>query len=547
MLAAFSAKGYCLRFRLRMHIRRWTPVWLLGPCAVAVAIAYLQWAVAGLPEVSLPTYAGGPHGFPVWLRLSHYLNFLLIVYLVRSGLQILMDHPRLYWNIHCTPGTEWVRFTPIEVPRDRVWTSKDDARYLSPWIGLPGGRHTLGLARHWHFASVVFWVANGAAFYILLFATGQWRRIVPTSWNVLPDAWAIFVHYVTLHLPPEPDGFYTYNALQQLAYFAAVFVLAPLSIVTGPSMSPALVNRFKSYPRLPGNRQVGRSIHFLVMCAWLLFVAAHVTMVAITGFTRNMNHIVLGTDDERLLGLAFGGVGLVVILLANVLANTLSRRTPRVIQHVASGLVNPLLTVLLDRHAPQAEYRKEDISPFLWPNGKVPVSDEWETLAAGGFRDYRLKVHGLVENPVTLSIDDLRAMTRKTQITLHHCIQGWSGIAEWGGLSMGELIKLVRPKPEARAVIFYSFGEGGEGGQYYDSQPLETVLHPQTMLAYEMNFAPLTELHGAPLRLRVENQLGFKMVKWICAIEFVEDVKHIYMGEGGYNEDNEFFNSMADI
>jgi DMSO/TMAO reductase YedYZ molybdopterin-dependent catalytic subunit len=112
---------------------------------------------------------------------------------------------------------------------------------------------------------------------------------------------------------------------------------------------------------------------------------------------------------------------------------------------------------------------------------------------------------------------------------------------------MGELIKLVRPKPEARAVIFYSFGEGGEGGQYYDSQPLETVLHPQTMLAYEMNFAPLTELHGAPLRLRVENQLGFKMVKWICAIEFVEDVKHIYMGEGGYNEDNEFFNSMADI
>jgi len=112
---------------------------------------------------------------------------------------------------------------------------------------------------------------------------------------------------------------------------------------------------------------------------------------------------------------------------------------------------------------------------------------------------------------------------------------------------MAELIKLVRPKPGVRAVIFYSFGEGGEGGQYYDSHTLENVLHPQTMLAYEMNYAPLSELHGAPLRLRVENQLGFKMVKWISAIEFAVDAKAIFKGEGGYNEDNEFFNSMADI
>ncbi|MDP8998647.1 MAG: molybdopterin-dependent oxidoreductase [Myxococcota bacterium] len=530
-----------------MHIRRWTLVGLLGPFAVAAAVAYLQWAVAGLPVVPAATNAGGPQGFPLWLRLSHYFNFLVLVFLVRSGFQILMDHPRLYWNIHCTPGTEWVRFTPIEVPRDRVWTAKDDARYLSPWIGLPGGRHTLGLARHWHFASIVFWVLNGAAFYTLLFVTGQWRRIVPTSWNVVPDAWAIFVHYVTLHLPPEANGFYAYNALQQLAYFAAVFVLAPISIMTGPSMSPALVNRFAWYPQLPGNRQIGRSIHFLVTCAWLLFIAAHVAMVAIKGLARNMNHIVLGTDNERLVGLALGGVGLVVIVVANIVANTLSRRAPRAVQHVASGLVNPLLTVLLDRYAPQARYRKDDISPFLWPNGKMPISDEWKGLAAGGFLHYRLRVYGLVENPVTLSLDELRALGKKAQITLHHCIQGWSGIAEWGGLPIGELIKLVRPKPEAHAVIFYSFGEGGEGGQYYESQPLETVLHPQTMLAYEMNFAPLTELHGAPLRLRVENQLGFKMVKWISAIEFVQDVKHVYKGEGGYNEDNEFFNSMADI
>ena len=79
-----------------------------------------------------------PHGFPAWLRITHYVNFFFMILLVRSGLQILADHPRLYWNVHCTPGTEWLRLTPVEVPKDRLWTAKDDSRYLSPWIGLPG-------------------------------------------------------------------------------------------------------------------------------------------------------------------------------------------------------------------------------------------------------------------------------------------------------------------------------------------------------------------------------------------------------------------------
>jgi DMSO/TMAO reductase YedYZ molybdopterin-dependent catalytic subunit len=209
--------------------------------------------------------------------------------------------------------------------------------------------------------------------------------------------------------------------------------------------------------------------------------------------------------------------------------------------------VNPVLRLLLARHAPRAEYTVEDISPFMWPNGKLPTSEEWKSLAAGGFEDYRLKVCGLVENPVELSLEELRAMSKRTQITLHHCIQGWSGIAEWGGLPVAEMIKLVLPKPNVRAVVFYSFGEGLEGGQYYDSHMIDNARHPQTLLAYEMNFKPLTDVHGAPLRLRVENQLGFKMVKWIKAIEFVADFKHVYQGEGGYNSDHEFFDTMADI
>ena len=541
-----------------MHIRHKTLLSLVSPPLFLVAAAYIQWGTFGLPTVApipelTPATAVGSYGFPAWLRVTHYVNFLFLILIIRSGLQILMDHPRLYWNVHCTPSTEWLRLTPIEVPRDRVWTSKDDSRHLSPWIGLPGYRHTVGMARHWHFLSVLFWVGNGLAFVVLLFGTGQWQRLVPTSWRIVPDAWAVFVHYATFHLPPEANGFFQYNALQQLAYFGVVFLLAPLAMLTGPSMSPAFTARFTWYPKLPGNRQIGRSIHFLIMCAFIIFITSHVTMVALHGFLRNMNHIVMGTDSTNPMGLYLGLAGIGVGVLLNAFANWMAWRHPRAVQHAAKAIVTPAMGFLLDRAAPQAEFSREDISPFFWPNGKVPTCDEWKTLAASDFKDYRLRVYGLVENPIELSLDDLRALNKKTQITLHHCIQGWSGVAEWGGLPVAELVNLVRPKPSVRAIVCYSFGEGivlnegGAGGQYYDSLSIENALNLQTLLAYEMNYKPLSQLHGAPLRLRVENQLGFKMVKWIQAIEFVGDVKSIKLGEGGYAEDHEYFGELASI
>ncbi len=294
-----------------MRIRLKTLLLVVSPPLLLVSAAYIQWGAAGLPALApIPEHtlamAAEPCGFPTWLRITHYVNFMFLILLIRSGLQILMDHPRLYSNVHCTPGTEWLRLTPIEVPTDRVWTAKDDSRHLSPWIGLPGYRHTVGMARHWHFLSVLFWVGNGLVFVVLLFATGQWQRLVPTSWRIVPDAWTVFVHYATFHLPSEPNGFYHYNALQQLAYFGVVFVLAPLAMLTGPSMSPAFTARFTWYPKLPGNRQVGRSLHFLIMCAFVLFIISHVTMVALNGFGRNMNHIVMGTDSANPIGLYLG-------------------------------------------------------------------------------------------------------------------------------------------------------------------------------------------------------------------------------------------------
>jgi hypothetical protein len=324
-------------------------------------------------------------------------------------------------------------------------------------------------------------------------------------------------------------------------------------MLTGPSMSPAFTARFKWYPRLPGNRQIGRSIHFLIMCAFVAFVVMHVIMVSITGFSRNMNHIVMGTDDANSVGLYLGLLGIGGVVLLNVLANWAAWKRPRVVQHIAKAVVSPVMGLLLDNAAPVAEFRREDISPFFWANGKMPTSDEWKTLAANEFEDYRLRVFGLVERPAELSLHDLQALGKKTQITLHHCIQGWSGIAEWGGLPLAELIKQVRPKPTATAIVFYSFGEGVEfrtgvsEGQYYDSLSIKNALNPQTLLAYEMNYQTLNNLYGAPLRLRVENQLGFKMVKWIQAIEFVESVQSVNKGEGGYAEDHEYFGELANI
>ena len=129
--------------------------------------------------------------------------------------------------------------TPIHVPTDRVWTAKDDARYISPIVATPGYRHTVGIARSWHFLNVYGFIITGIFFVIMLFDTEQWRRLVPQSPLVLLQAWNTWVHYATFHLPPEFNGFYGYNALQQIAYFSVVFVFGPLAILTGIAMSPA--------------------------------------------------------------------------------------------------------------------------------------------------------------------------------------------------------------------------------------------------------------------------------------------------------------------
>jgi len=553
-MIAFDAAHQAVHYPNDRRLRVWVRSSILAGVgvifALLIAAAWIEWAVAGLPRIVLPSETGNPsspHGFPLWLRLCHFLNFAFVMLLIRSGLSILMDHPRLYFNDHCTPGSEWLRLTPIKVPRDRLWTAKDDARYLSPLVSTPGYRHTIGVARVWHFINVHGFILTGVVFIALLFATGQWQRLVPASPHIFSQAWATWVYYATFHLPPEPNGFYAYNALQQLAYFVVVFVSGPLAILTGIAMSPAVVNCFPHYAQLFGGRQSARSIHFLNMLCFVGFIMVHVAMVAITGFARNMNHIVLGTDDLRPLGMMIGFVAIGVVMLSWVAAHYLSWFAPRRLQHALKLVTYPMQLLTLNRLSPQKHYTSDDISPHFWPNGKVPTRSDWKRLAEAGFRDYRLTVGGLVEKPAEFSLTDLAKLGEMEQITMHHCIQGWSGVAQWSGVPMKTIIDLVHPKPQARTVVFYSFGDGLYGGAYYDTQSLENVLKPQCLLATRMNGRPLPEAYGAPLRLRVENQLGYKMVKWIERIEFVESEKSVGQGEGGKNEDDEYFDLLPNI
>jgi DMSO/TMAO reductase YedYZ molybdopterin-dependent catalytic subunit len=325
--------------------------------------------------------------------------------------------------------------------------------------------------------------------------------------------------------------------------------MAPLSILTGIAMSPAVDSAFPWYPRIFGGRQGGRSIHFLLLCGFVVFTIVHVGLVLLTGSRRNFNHIVLGTDDTRSLGLILGCVGLTVVVASWIVAHAVAWRYPRLIQRLHKALIFPLelRASASSRFNPTERYTREDVSPYFWANGKMPDSDEWKHLAADDFRGYHLRVSGLVENPIDLSLDEIRALEHDENVSLHHCIQGWSGIAQWGGISMVRLIGLVKPLPRARVVEFISFGEATFGGVYYDTQRIEDVVKPECLLAYEMNDGPLSQVHGAPLRLRVENQLGFKMVKWIREIRFVETEKSIGEGHGGANEDQEYFDLLPYI
>lgn len=193
---------------------------------------------------------------------------------------------------------------------------------------------------------------------------------------------------------------------------------------------------------------------------------------------------------------------------------------------------------LLPRNRLAPEYTEADISPYFKPNGTFDPGDaHYQALAARNFRDWKLVVDGLVERPVQLSLQELHALPARTQITRHDCVEGWSCIGKWKGVMLGALLERAGLKPQARYIVLHCADTMDDGARYYESIDLIDAFHPQTILAYAMNDRPLPIPHGAPLRLRVERQLGYKMAKYVMRVEAVESLTPLAGGQGGYWED----------
>jgi DMSO/TMAO reductase YedYZ molybdopterin-dependent catalytic subunit len=297
-------------------------------------------------------------------------------------------------------------------------------------------------------------------------------------------------------------------------------------------------------------------------------------------------------DRRRLLGGAVASAGALLLGGCDQIESAVSNSHAL---NLAEDLNLRIQRWLLSPTELAPEFTEAELSPVFKANGtENPPDKDYQSLARTGFANWQLLVDGLVERPARLSLNDLRAMPSRTQITRHDCVEGWSCIGKWRGVSLSNILQLVGLKPQARFVVFHcadSMGgstldetadeegpsgtdvkraeankadvknadvggsDAGDGKQqstadseqsddqaasgpkYYESLDLVDAVHPQTILAYDMNDAPLTIAHGAPVRLRVERQLGYKSAKYVMRIEVVESFAHIGEGRGGYWED----------
>ena len=251
-----------------------------------------------------------------------------------------------------------------------------------------------------------------------------------------------------------------------------------------------------------------------------------------------------GTLTRRAAILAgFGGAGALIWNVNNI---TLNPSFTRVYQTVEDW-TRISQRALQHTGGLAPEYTEADISPTFKPNGTYdPGGAEYNAHVAQNFVNWRLQIDGLVGHPLSLSLADLRKLPARTQITKHDCVEGWTAIGKWTGVQLGMLLKAAGLAVNARYAVFHCAdnltGEPAKGGeqspgQYYESVDLVDAFHPQTLIAYDLNGKPLGVPHGAPLRLRVERQLGYKQAKYIRRIEIVESFKHIAGGFGGYWED----------
>lgn len=290
------ASGEAKATRSRWLSLRWA---LPVAIALAVVVVLVAKALRGTPAVQdfithypgdskLP--AGTPIGFPAWLQWQHFLNSFFILFVIRTGWQIrTVTRPRVFWTR----------------------TNEGFLRTANPPVRIT-------LPTWFHLSLTVLWVLDGLVFYVLLFASGQWQRVVPTGWDVFPNAVSAGIQYASLQWPTA-NGWVNYNGLQLLSYFATIFIAAPLAIVTGLRMAPGFAARLRPLDRVFSPR-AARGIHFGVMVYFVAFIVVHVTLVLATGAVRNLNHMYAGRDDQNWIGFALFAGSIVVMIVGWVAA-----------------------------------------------------------------------------------------------------------------------------------------------------------------------------------------------------------------------------------
>jgi DMSO/TMAO reductase YedYZ molybdopterin-dependent catalytic subunit len=240
---------------------------------------------------------------------------------------------------------------------------------------------------------------------------------------------------------------------------------------------------------------------------------------------------------RRFLARAFAGAGAVMLAGCDKLSH--SEWFPKILGK-GETVTLAAQRAVLSRKSLAQEFPETDLSPQFRSNGtSEPQNAQYLALAQKQFADYRLGVDGLVDKPVSFSLEELRTLPSRTQITRHDCVEGWSAIGKWKGARLSAILQAVSPKPNARYVVFHCADpmESDGTSPYYESIDMDDANHEQTILAYDLNDKVLPVANGAPIRLRVERQLGYKHAKYVMRIELVESFDKIAGGNGGYWED----------
>ncbi|WP_448853998.1 molybdopterin-dependent oxidoreductase [Corynebacterium frankenforstense] len=491
-------------------------------------------------------------GFPWWLRAEHFLNIIFVTFFIRSGIEILGTYPRLHRKVQNQPGEHWAQFTVKEKPKHKYYAVGAEYENYSPIVSLPGyGK--LGQGRYWHFIMVTGYVTCFLIYYVLLAVTGQWRRYVPQSWDVFPQALDDVVHYLAFQIPHAQDGM-PFNSVQQLSYAFVMLILPAFMIFTGLFQAPAVNTHWPRITKALGGRQVIRTLHFWGLIIYVVFIVIHVAMVIMHGYGHEVSKMVFGHSDSPVSGGVIFTALLAFVVFLHVVATKTSLHKPHLVRRFNNALVRPLTRRLIKLPSRQ-DFTGFKTGRLFRGSGCPPEIDEYTAMVANNYEDdYYLEIGGYVERPMVLSMRDLRELAKDhSQVTMHNCVQGFSSVGEWGGVPLKTILDLARPLPGATDVVFQSFQNMGrddavyDEGFYYESAPLVEANQPQTLVAISLNGKNVPIENGAPMRIRQEISTGFRSIKWVERIDVVNRYDIVGKGRGGWFEDNDDYDRMQMI